>query len=291
MRRYWTRLEENLYQLYHEILNKTYAHQPYKQFIIHDTKPRLISIASVHDRVVHHYVSTHLKKVYARYFYAHSYAAQDGKGTTAARTYVFDVMKTFQKQGADVWIGKMDIRRYFQSVDHAILRSILFRRVEDARIKWLCDTIIRSFGVDGRGLPLGNLTSQWFGNIYLDEFDRYVKSSLGIRWYMRYNDDLIVMGDCKEKIKRWISSMCTYTGDRLRLNIPPDKISITRLPTPVDILGIVTDGSEQWIRKATLLRAEKRLRKRIRERHPRLLDSQCSYASMGIAITADEDAA
>lgn len=260
----------------------TYAHQPYEQFVIKDTKPRRISVASVRDRVVHHYVSRHLSCLYQKQFYPHSYASQAGKGTTAARAYVFKIIETFKKSGDPIWIAKMDVRRYFENIDHVILLSILSRTVTDQRIFWLCERIVKSFGSGGKGLPLGNLTSQWFGNIYLTELDWYVKRELKAKWYMRYNDDMLVVCHDREEAMSIVKKICAFVQERLHLEIPDDKIAVVKLPNPIDILGVVTDGSRQWIRKATRMRAERRLRRRMRSLHPQLLDSQCSYASIGV---------
>lgn len=158
------------------------------------------------------------------------------------------------------------------------------KRVKNARIHWLGDEIICSFGEQGKGLPLGNLTSQWFGNIYLDGLDQYITKTLRVRRYIRYNDDMIVVGECESDVWKWVACICAFVTEQLHLEIPRDKISVARLPTPVDILGVVTDGARQWTRTATRVRAEKRLRKRTRALHPKLLDSQCSYASIGVYV-------
>lgn len=282
VRNFWLCLEENLFTVYHDIITMTYRHQSYEQFVIRDSKSRNISVASARDRVVHHYVSRHLSRVYQKQFYPHSYSSQAGKGTTAAREYVFEIIEALLKEGESVWIAKMDVRRYFENIDHAILLSALSRTVADQRIYWLCESIIKSFGTGGKGLPLGNLTSQWFGNIYLTELDWYVKRELKAKWYMRYNDDMLVICRTEEDAMSIVKKICAFVQERLHLEIPDDKIAIVNLPNPVDILGVVTDGSQQWLRKATRVRAERRLYRRIRSLHPQLLDSQCSYARIGV---------
>jgi retron-type reverse transcriptase len=283
VRQFWLSLEKNLAELYHDIMTLSYTHQPYEQFVIQDTKPRKISVAAVRDRVVHHYASQHLSQRYQKKFYSHSYASQKGKGTTAARKYVLDAIVALKKtSGEIVWIGKMDIRRYFENINHATLLSILSNVVQDTRIFWLCDTIVKSFGSNGKGLPLGNLTSQWFGNIYLNELDWYVKRILNAKWYMRYNDDMVVLSDNEKNVREWVEGIRTFAHERLHLDIPSDKIAVVELPNPIDILGIVTDGTRQWLRRATHNRAKRRLTKRIRALHHQLLDSQCSYASIGV---------
>ncbi len=279
---FWMGLEENLLSLYHDIMHGTYTHQRYEQFVIRDTKPRKISVAAVRDRVVHHYVSYHLASVYARRFSVHSYASQTGKGTTAARKYVFGVIDTMQKNGSDIWIGKMDVRKYFENIEHSVLRELLFSALRDSRMRLLCEEIIRSYGTSGRGLPLGNLTSQYFANIYLHELDQFVLHTLKVKRYMRYNDDMIVLSESENAARQWVAQIQAFVATRLLFEIPRDKISIVRLPTPVDILGVVTDGSRRWLRAATRKRAEKRLRKCFTSLHPHLLDSQCSYASIGV---------
>ena len=282
VRVFWMNLEGELLGLYHDIVSESYAHGPYRTFTLQDTKRREIAVASVRDRVVHHLVSDYLSSVYAKIFYPYSYASQRGKGIDAARWYVFQAIGAVGKLGRSVWIGKLDIRKFFATIHQETLLAILSQRVKDSRILWLCRNIIESFRAEGRGLPLGNLTSQWFGNIYLNDLDWHVRTVLHAPWYMRYSDDMIIVDDCEANVRQWIGSIRAFVADRLRLEIPLCKIDVVRLPTPIDVLGIVTDGQRQWLRSATRQRAEQRLSERFDQHHERLLETQCSYASIGV---------
>jgi hypothetical protein len=277
---FWLNLEENLFSLYHDLENGSYRHLPYRHFMVNDTKPRRIAVAYVRDRIVHQLLSTYLSRMYTKRFYEHSYAAQIGKGVSRARAYVLRCIRRYGSRAA--WIGKLDVRRYFASVDHTILLSLLSRRITDARVFELCKIVIESFGQDGRGLPLGNLTSQWFGNIYLNELDWHVKQNLRIRSYMRYNDDLIIVEAREEQIRVWVAMIQAFVVQSLHLSIPSSKVQITHIPEPFDILGLVTDGVRTWIRPTTARKARARIQKKQIRFDPMALETMCSYHGIGI---------
>lgn len=277
---FWLNLEENLFSLYHDLASGLYRHGPYRYFVVNDTKPRSIAVASVRDRIVHELLSAYLSRIYTPRFYAHSYAAQKGKGVSSARAYV--LRRTDSHRFRDAWIGTLDVSRYFASVDQAILLSILSRRITDARMVKLCKIVIESFGTGGRGVPLGNVTSQWFGNIYLNELDWYVKQTMRIRSYMRYNDDMIIVGTSEDHIRAWVAAIQAFVAESLHLSIPSSKVRITHIPDPLDILGLVTDGVRTWIRPTTARKARKRIQKKQACFDPTLLESICSYHGIGI---------
>lgn len=277
---FWPHLEENLFTLYHDLASGLYCHGPYRYFVVNDTKPRHIAVASVRDRIVHELLSAYLSRIYTPRLYAHSCAAQKGKGVSRARAYVLRCIG--EHRFRDAWIGKLDVSRYFASVDQAILLSILSRRITDARMLKLCRGVIESFGTDGRGVPLGNVTSQWFGNIYLNELDWYAKQHLLIRSYMRYNDDMIIIDAREDQVRAWTAAIQTFVTESLHLSIPSSKVWITHIPDPLDILGLVTDGGSTWIRPTTARKAKKRIQKKYACFDPTLLESMCSYHGIGI---------
>lgn len=280
--RFWFNLEEQLQSLYHDLTDGTYTHGSYFHFVLHDTKRRDIYVAQARDRVVHQLLSYYLEARFQPHFIAQSYAAQKGKGVHAARVYVLNVMRQLQVHGA-VWVGKLDVEKYFANVDHKILIDMLGRRIRDEKIFALCKKVIESFGDDGLGLPLGNLTSQWFANIYLHELDWYAKHALHIRYYMRYNDDVIVVSEHEEMVHAWVEEIVVWVKEGLHLTIPPRKIIVAQLPQPIDVLGWRTDGRRVWIRPATMRKVTARLAEHMSNLHPVLLESMCSYAGGGIA--------
>ncbi|MBI5022996.1 MAG: group II intron reverse transcriptase domain-containing protein [Candidatus Magasanikbacteria bacterium] len=268
--------------LYHDLINNGYTHGAYKHFTVNDTKRRDIYVARVRDRVVHQLLASCIEEIYQPIFIPHSFAAQKGKGVTAARRYAFDVISSIQKQG-HVWIGKMDVEKYFANIDHGILLNLLSRRVKDAKILNLCEMIINSFGNDRHGLPLGNLTSQWFANIYLHELDWHARHTLDIRHYMRYNDDVLMMCSKEVEARQRTEAIVKFVNEKLRLTIPECKTEIVSVPgSSVDVLGIGTDGFKRWVRIATAKRAARLLDQKYERQTPEFLDTACSYLGYGI---------
>ena len=177
--RFSENLSTNIYNLYVDLKNKTYTHGGYQAFNISDPKPRNIHKASVRDRLLHHAVYRVLYPYFDKRFIHDSYSCRLGKGTHKAinqfRSYARKVSKNNTKQ---CWILKCDIKKFFASIDHSILRYIVVEQL-DKDTNWLLAEIIESFYTKpNKGLPLGNLTSQLLVNIYMNEFDQYVKHKL-----------------------------------------------------------------------------------------------------------------
>lgn len=255
---FWLSLEQNLTQVYHELLTREYRHGRYHHFVMHDTKRRDIYVAPIRDRVVHQLVATELERIYAPLFYTYSCAAQKGKGVSYARGHVFNVIRRQQGRWR-LWIAHLDVKRCYASIPHAQLCAVFARRVSDPLLMRLCFEIIKSFGTNDRGLPLGNVTSQWFANIYLNELDWFVKHTIKVPWYMRYNDDMIMLSHDRASLERTVVRICDFIGQHLSLTIPPHKRMIKCLPAPIDVLGVCTNGVKQWTRTVTRRHAEKRL--------------------------------
>lgn len=282
VREYWFMLERNLNELYADLISGNYRHGTYYHFIVSDPKRRDIFVPTVRDRVVHQLLSTYLEQIYTPLLYRHSYAAQKDKGVHAARAYALGIIKRLYGHG-HFFIGKLDVKKYFVHIDHQILLACLRRRIDDERIIGLFEEVLKSFGV-GSGVPLGNLTSQWFGNIYLHELDHYAKHLLHIRYYIRYNDDLLIFAQQRELIEEWIKLIQAFACSKLCLNIPDEKTSVVHLPDVIDILGLRTNGHRVWIRPTSVKRAEQNIIKSVRDQDPALYDQLCSYAGMGIAV-------
>jgi retron-type reverse transcriptase len=210
-------LEENLLQLQNELRDRTYRPGQYSSFYIHEPKRRLISAAPFRDRVVHHALCNVIEPIFERSFIADSYANRIGKGTHRAlnRCQQFARRYTFVLQG--------DLCQFFPSLDHAILRSILTSKIQDAEVLWLIDQILASgegvlsesyemvnfpgddlFAINRpRGLPIGNLTSQFWANVYLNPFDHFVKRDLRCKAYLRYVDDFLLFANDKLTLWNW----------------------------------------------------------------------------------------
>lgn len=210
-------LEDNLLALQAELRSQTYRHGNYVSFLIHEPKRRLISAAPFRDRVVHHALCNLIEPIFERRFIADSYANRIGKGTHSA----LDCCQYFSRRYH--YVLSCDIRQYFASIDHALLQAALYRHIADPKVRWLIDHILASgLGVQDesyemvyfagddllaclrpRGLPIGNLTSQFWANVYLDGFDHFVKRELGCRAYVRFVDDFLLWADDKAHLWRW----------------------------------------------------------------------------------------
>ncbi|MEK7538055.1 MAG: reverse transcriptase domain-containing protein, partial [Patescibacteria group bacterium] len=186
-------LMDNILQLHADLANGSYQHGPYEQFHIADPKPRLIHKASVRDRLLHHAVYRVLYPFFDRTFIADSYSCRNNKGTHKA-------LKRFKRMSnrvghndrRTVWVLKCDIRKFFASIDQQVLLAMLCRYIPDKKVIALLQNIIESFSISpGQGLPLGNLTSQLFANVYMNDFDQFVKHRLKANPYIRYADDFI----------------------------------------------------------------------------------------------------
>lgn len=187
-------LEDFIFELHEELIAGRYQHNPYKKFYVFDPKERHISKACVRDRLVHQMLYATLSKIFDPTFIEHSLSCRSGKGTHKGITHLNQFLRKISQNGAkQCFFLKMDIQRFFDSVDHVLLKRLIRKRIRDKRVLTLVDKIIDSFvfqEIDGRkiGIPLGNVTSQLFANIYLHELDLFVKETLRKKFYLRFCD-------------------------------------------------------------------------------------------------------
>lgn len=167
--------------------------------------------------------------------------------------------KTSHNNTRTVYVLKCDIRRFFASIDHRILEEILKRYISDIRILSLLKRVIESFSIGDRGLPLGNLTSQLFVNIYMNEFDQFVKHTLKAKAYVRYADDFVLLSQDKGKLEQFLPHIKAFLWDRLHLTLHPNKVFIKTLASGVDFLGWVHFPDHRVVRTATKHRMYRRL--------------------------------
>jgi len=234
-------LADNLAKLYQKINNNQYQHGHYKQFQISDPKPRLISKASVQDRIVHHSISRKLEKIFEKSFIFDSYSSRQNKGLhkSIVRLKKFS-RKVSQNHRFTFWALKIDIHKFFDSVDHGILLNLVRAKVPILESFGIYQQIIKSFCSnlgDGKGIPLGNLTSQISANIYLNQLDQYAKQNLRIKYYLRYSDDLLILHRSKTQLLWWLSRIENYLYDSLKLTINRPKIRIRKNTHGIDWLG------------------------------------------------------
>ncbi len=256
-------LMDNILSLHHDLKDKSYRHGPYEAFNISDPKPRSIHKASVRDRLLHHALYRKLGPFFDRTFIADSYSCRRNKGTHKAmnsfRSFSYKVSKNHTRT---CWVLKCDIRKFFATIDHEILLRILKTRIGDPCTIWLLERVIESFHTQvGKGLPLGNLTSQLLVNIYMNEFDQFVKHQLKEKYYIRYADDFVLLGKDKDKLAKTFRYIERFLEANLALDIHQRKTSIETYSSSVDFLGWVHFPTHRVLRTVT----KRRMLKRIKE--------------------------
>lgn len=249
----------NIFNLHYNLINHTYKHGGYQWFKINDPKPRIIHKASVRDRLLHHAVYRKLYPFFDRKFISDSYSCRNKKGTHKAsnqfRKYARIVSKNNTKQ---CWILKCDIRKFFAIIDQQTLIEILEKHILDKDTVGLLKEIICSFKPNG--LPLGNLTSQILSNIYLNEFDYFVKHKLKVKYYIRYADDFVVLSENKSYLIKLIFPIKHFLQNRLKLTLHPEKIFVKTIYSGIDFLGWVNFSDHKVLRHITAKRTFRRLK-------------------------------
>lgn len=212
-------IEENLIQLQNELVWKMYRPSPPREFYVNVPKRRLITAPAFRDRVVHHALCAVIEPLLEHRFIFDSYACRPGKGNHAgvARLQYFERL-AHEKWGS-YYAYKGDIKGYFPSIPHDILKQVIRHTIADRDVLDLLDTIIDSSGV--KGLPIGALTSQLMANLYLDKLDHFVKETLQCRFYLRYMDDFVVLTPGKAEAKDIESKISLYVEDVLSIEMNP----------------------------------------------------------------------
>ncbi len=234
-------IEEQLFYLHELLRSQKYVHGPYKAFFVRDPKLRCIHKASVRD----------------------SYSSRTNKGTHAARARLQQLAWRLSANNTKtVWVLKCDIKKFFDSVDHAILLELLHQRIQDQRTLILLQQIIHSFHfVPGRGIPLGNLTSQLFSNIYLDGLDQYVKRYLRVKNYIRYADDFVLLSRDKRYLQALVPTIQDFLESQLRLLLHPVKVVLQPWHQGIDFLGYIHRPYHTILRTKT----KRRMLKKVKE--------------------------
>lgn len=248
---------DNIASLHDDLKNRAYKHGGYEAFKINDPKPREIHKASVRDRLLHHAIYRILYPFFDRKFIFDSYSCRIDKGTHRAINRFRDFGRTVSKNNTrTVWVLKCDIRKFFASIDHRVLKDILAKFIDDPNVLWLLGQIIDSFN---NGLPLGNLTSQLLVNIYMNEFDHFVKRDLKAKYYIRYADDFVFFSEDKHLLDGLLLRVSKYLFDELKLVLHPDKVYIKTLSSGIDFLGWVHFSDHRVLRKSTKKRIFRRV--------------------------------
>ncbi len=255
---------DNVWELRQELIDKTYKHGKYEAFVTSDPKTRSIHKASVRDRLLHHAIVIVLYPYFDKKFIFDSYSSRLGKGTHRAiyRLNYFG-RKVSQNNTKTVWVLKCDVRKFFASIDQRVLKNILKRDIQDPDTLWLLEEVIESFQTEnnqGVGLPLGNLTSQLLVNVYMNEFDQFVKHVLRIKYYIRYADDFVILDTDKNYLVNLLPKIKLFLSEKLKLTLHPNKVSIKTLASGIDFLGWVNFPEHRVLRTSTKRRMLKHLR-------------------------------
>ena len=233
------RLMDNILTLHRDLRTGAYRHGSYQTFKINDPKPRMIRKATVRDRLVHRAVYRQLYWFFHQRFIPDSYSCRLGKGThKALNRFRGAAYEASQNHTKTCWVLKCDIKQFFASINHQILKSILTTYLTDAATVNLLTKIIDSFhATPGAGLPIGNLTSQLLSNLYLNQLDQFIKHQLKIRSYIRYADDFVILSSNKHQLENLLPQIADFLRKNLRLQLHSDKIFIQTIAAGVDFLG------------------------------------------------------
>lgn len=260
-------LEDNLFSLEIDLKNETYKHGGYKHFTVSDPKKRDIHKAEVRDRIVHQMLYTYLVRLFEPDFIEHSYSSRINKGVHKGVSGLKKFSEEISKKNfGHCYAVKCDARKYFDNIDHYILFQILKNKVGCQKIRRLLLEIINSFEVNyGKGVPLGNVTSQIFANIYLNELDWFVSKKLRICYYLRYNDDFIILGSDRRKVCEAVRKAIGFVQRKLFLEIPKEKAVFRKLKWGIDFCGYVVLPNGIILRSKTKRRMMKNLSEKFEE--------------------------
>ena len=246
-------MQKNLLVLHTELKTKTYLPKPLTAFIIRDPKTRLIHKSDFRDRVIHHALVQIIEPLFDRTFIYDSYANRIGKGTLKAIARFNQFARKVSRNGSQKgWFNnnqikgyclKVDIKHYFQTVDCEILLSIIKKKITCQDTINLIEIILkrtsesREREINIMGMPLGNLTSQFLANVYLNELDQFIKHQLKCKYYIRYVDDFVILHESKEQLAIWKEKISIFLKGKLKLELHQDKSKIISLSKGIDFVG------------------------------------------------------
>lgn len=248
-------LEDNLFELHQKLVCKTYKHDNYHDFYVHDPKRRHIHKACVADRIVHHLLYKRLYEVFDKTFISDSYSCRLRKGTHAAVARLERFARIVSKNYThNCWVAKCDIKKFFATIDHQILTKAIAKKVKNKDILWLTKQIIDSFHSEAgvaKGIPIGNLTSQVFANIYLAALDQFLKHQLKVKYYLRFADDFLILDLNRNKLTKYIDLLKHFLANDLKLELHPKKINLRKLSWGVDFCGYLVLPHYRLVRTKT----------------------------------------
>jgi len=261
------RLEDNIINIQNHLIWKSYQPGPYKYFTIHEPKERVIAALPFRDRVVHHALCNIIEPIFERSMIYDSYACRPGQGVLAGVNRTTSYLRAALAQLGSAGVGcfpiyclKGDIKKFFPSINHDALKKIIRKKIACPDTLDLIDKIIDSNGAD-TALPIGNLTSQLWANVYLNELDHFVKETLDVRYYIRYMDDFVVFHADKRFLNRILAEIAGFLENILHLKLNGKTQIFPVGPRSVDFLGYRIRPDYRLLRKNNIKRTKRRFKK------------------------------
>lgn len=272
----------NLKQLQNSVISGEYLHRPHHLFEIYEPKHRIIHAPQYPDKIVHHMLYQVLREVFEPRFIHDSYSCIRGKGNQRAVKQIQYFMRSVKEQEGEVWLYKLDVSKFFPSINHNILKSILRKHLKDECVLDLCDKIIDG-SPNKNGIPLGSVTSQLFANIYLNSLDHYMKRKVKCKKYLRYADDIFIICGSKSEAKRCGDSCSDYLKSRLELSCSKSKQYIQNSTSRgVDGLGYKIFTTHILIKSS----AKKRVRKSIKSNISLLYQNRVKIEEVNLSLSS-----
>ena len=292
---------QKLFKLHEELLNQTYKPKPLITFILRDPKTRKISKSDFRDRIVHHALVRVIEPIFEKRFIYDSCANRKCKGNLfALKRLKYFITKVSENGGCldnkfhdqNFIFGyclKADIKHYFQEVEHEILLNIIKKKIKEDNVINLIEKILENNVADnpkGKGMPLGNLTSQFFANVYLNEFDYFIKHNLRVKFYIRYVDDFIILHNSKEQLGIWKHKIQEFLKNNLKLELHKEKSRIIPLSKGVDFIGFRNFYHFNLLRKRNIRNMERKINLFINKKIPsekmsEIFQGWNAYAKLG----------
>lgn len=251
--------ERNLVKLWRELKNETYTPSDYIEFKVYEPKERIINAPKIRDKIVQFSVHTVLQDVYYSKFINSSYACLEGRGTHRAVNKVQHNIRHCKWKNGGGWILKMDVAKFFYSINRDILKRIIRKKIKDKKFLVLLDKIIDSSPEGEKGIPLGNVTSQDFANIYLNEVDQYAKRYLGLKYYVRYMDDIIIVVPTKEEAQDARDKIIKFLDEKLDLKTN-NKTKIFPIEQGVNAYGFKIFTTHKLVRNSAKSAMKRRIK-------------------------------
>jgi retron-type reverse transcriptase len=262
--------EANIHELHSMLKNKTYRTSEYTTFTVFEPKERLIfRLPYFPDRITHHAVMNILEPIFVSTFTANTYSCIKGRGIHAAAKAVKRALNDVENTQ---YCLKLDVKKFYPSVDHDVLKGLLRRKFKDNDLLWLLDEIIDST----EGLPIGNYLSQYFANFYLAYFDHWIKEDRKLRYYFRYADDLVILASDKTYLHQLLSDIRTYLHDNLKLTVKQNYQIFPVESRGIDFVGYIFRHTHVLLRKSIKQRFARMLKRR---RNPQSIASYNGWAS------------